>query len=155
MLAVQEYDTEDSEGNVTRMWYVLKVAPLESNLGFSLRQEDPEVFSDGGEDDRDGWVCRRAWPHIQMPSRPARPQASQPRIEVPTFPQRMKKDLLEQHHHPCKLMFTLDIDPCKEYRYSCAPAFLSRVRQGNRTCTICNKVCSTIQNLGSTLEGNI
>ena len=70
MLAVQEYDAEDSEGNVTRMWYVLKVAPLESNPGFSLRQEDPEVFSDGGEDDRDGWVCRRAWLHIQMPSRP-------------------------------------------------------------------------------------
>ena len=64
MLAVQEYDAEGSEGNVTRMWYVLKVKPLESNPGFSLRQEDPEVYSDGGEDDSDGWVCRRALPNI-------------------------------------------------------------------------------------------
>ena len=54
ILAVQEYDAEDSGGNVTKMWYVLKVEPLESNPGFSLRQEDPEVYSDGGEDDRDG-----------------------------------------------------------------------------------------------------
>ena len=132
------------------MWSVLKVAPLESNPGFSLRQEDPEVFSDGAEDDRDGWACRRAWPHIQMPSKPARPartQASQPRVEVPTRPQRVKKDVLEQHHHLCKLMSTLDIDPCKEYWYSCTPAVLSRVRQGNKTCTIYNKVCSTTHNI--------
>ena len=135
------------------MWYVLKVAPLESNPGFSLKQEDPEVFSDGGEDDRDGWVCRRAWPHIQMPSMPARPQTSQPRVEVPTVPQRVKKNLLEQHHHLCKLMSTLDIDPCKEYRYSCTPAVLSRVRQGNRTCTTCNKECSTTQNLRIHIRG--
>ena len=83
MLAVWEYDAEDNEGNVTRMWYILKVAPLESNPGFSLRQEDPEVYSDGGEDDKDGWVHRRAWSHIQMPSRPTRSQASQVRVEVP------------------------------------------------------------------------
>ena len=153
MLAVQEYAAEDNEGNVTRMWYNLKVAPLESNPGFSLRQEDPEVYSDGGEDDGDGWICRRAWPHIQMPSRPARSQASQPRVEVPTLPQWVKKDLLEQHQHLCKLMSTLDIDPCKEYRYSCVPAVLSRVRQGNKTCTICNKVCSTTQNLRIHIRG--
>ena len=153
MLAVKEYDAEDNKGNVTRMWYIFKVGLLESNPGFSLRQEDSEVYSDGGEDDRDGWVFRRAWPHIQMPSRPARPQASQTMAEVPTLPQRVKKDLLDQHHHLCMLMFTLDIDPCKEYRYSCAPAVLTRVRQGNRTCTICNKVCSTTQNLRIHIRG--
>ena len=152
MLAVQEYAADDSEGNITRMWSVLKVPPLESNPGFSLRQEDPEVFSDGGEDDRDGWFCRRAWPHIQMPSRPAWPQAIQPRVEVPTLPQRVKKDLLE-HHHLCKLMSTLGIDICKEYRYSCTPAVLSRVRQANKICTICNKVCSTTQNLRIHIRG--
>lgn len=153
MLAVQEYDAEDNEGNVTKMWYILKVEPLESNQGFSLRQEDPEVYSDGGEDDKDDWVCRRAWPHIQMPSKPARPQASQARVKVPTLPQRVKKELLEQHHYLCKLMSTLAIDPCKEYRYSCAPAVLSRVRQGNKTCTTCNKVCSTSQNLRIHIRG--
>ena len=79
--------------------------------------------------------------------RPARSQARQSRVEVTSLPQRVKKDLLEQHHHLCKVMSTLDIDPCKKYRYSCAPAVLSRVRQGNKTCTICNKVCSTTQNL--------
>ena len=116
MLAVQKYDAEDNEGNITRMWSVLKVGLLESNPGFSLRKEDLEVYSDGREDDGDGWVGRRAWPHIQMPSRPDRPQASQSRVEAPSLPQRVKQDLLEQHHHLCKLMTTLDTDPCKEYR---------------------------------------
>ena len=153
MLTVQEYDAEDDQGNITHMWSVLKVVPLESNPGFSLRQEDPEVYSDGREDDVDGWVCCRAWPHIQMPSRPGRPQASQSSVEVPTLSQKVKQDLLEQRHHLCKLMSTLNIDPCKEFRYSCALAVLSRVRQGNKTCTICNKVCSTTQNLCIHIRG--
>ena len=100
MLTVKGYDAEDDQGNITHMWSVVKVAPLESNLGFSLRQEDPEVYSDSGEDDVDGWVCHRAWPHLQMPSRPGRPQASQPSVEIPTLPHRVKQDLLEQHHPP-------------------------------------------------------
>ena len=153
MLTVQEYDAEDDQGNINHMWSVVKVAPLESNLGFSLQQEDPELYSNSGKDDVDGWVCHRAWPHLQMPSRPGRPQTSQPSVKIPTLPQRVKQDLLEQHHHLCKLMSTLNIDPCKEYRYSCAPAVLSRIRPGYKTCTICNKVCSTTQNLCSHIRG--
>ena len=143
MLRVHEYDAEDDQGNVTQMWSVLKVAPFESNPGFSLRQEDLEIYSDGGEDDGDDWVCCRAWPHLQMPARKVRPKSSQPSAQVPTLPQRVKQDLLEQHHHLC----TLNVDPCKEYRYSSGQAVLSRVRQANKTCTICNQVCSTMQNL--------
>ena len=32
-----------------------------------LDTEDPDVFSDGGEDDKDGWVCPRVWPQIPIP----------------------------------------------------------------------------------------
>ena len=147
MLTVQEYDAEDNWGNVTQMLLALKVAPLESNPGFSLRQEDLEIYSEGGEDDGDGWVCCRAWPHLQMPAREVRPQSSQPSLQIPILPQRVKQYLLEQHHHLCRLMVTLKVNPCKEYRHNSALAVLSRVRQGNKTCTICNQVCSTMQNL--------
>ena len=98
-------------------------------------------------------MCHRAWPHLQMPAREVRPQSSQPSAQVPTLPQRVKQDLLEQHHHLRRLMATLSIDPCKEYRYSSAPVVLSRVRQGNKTCTICNQVCSTMQNLHIHIRG--
>ena len=86
MLTVQEYDAEDDWDNVTRMWLVLKAAPLESNPGFSLRQEDPEIYNDGGEDDRDDWLCRRVWPHLQMPAREVRSQSSQPSVQVHSSP---------------------------------------------------------------------
>ena len=151
---MQEYDTEDAHGNVVRAFYILRVAPLQSNPGFSLAREDPEVYSDGGEDDKDGWHLNRAWPQIQLPSRPQRPSSSTvPRPEVPSISERVKRDLLEQHHHLCKLMSTLDIDPCQDYRRSCAPAVLSRVRDGNKTCAICGKVLSSTKHLKAHIKG--
>ena len=42
MLTVQEYDAEDDRHNVTQMWSVLKVAPLESNPGLSLGRRTPK-----------------------------------------------------------------------------------------------------------------
>ena len=64
---VEEVDAEDEEGNISKELCVLQVAPLESHAGYRLEAEDPSVFSDGGEEDPDGWVCPRSWPHIPIP----------------------------------------------------------------------------------------
>ena len=64
---MEEVDAEDEEGNISKELYVLQVAPLESHAGYKFGAEDPSVFSDGGEEDPDAWVCPRSWPHIPIP----------------------------------------------------------------------------------------
>ena len=46
---------------------------------------------------------------------------------------------MQQHH--------TNVDPCKEYKLSKAPAVLARVRAGNKTCSICSRVLSSTQSL--------
>ena len=59
---VEEANVEDEQGNISKEIYVLPVAPIESHAGYRLETEDPDIFSDGGDDDKDGWVCPWAWP---------------------------------------------------------------------------------------------
>ena len=68
-ILVEEADVEDDQGNITKELYVLQAAPLESHAGYRLETEDPAVFSDGGDDDPDSWVCTRVWRHIPIPVR--------------------------------------------------------------------------------------
>ena len=67
MFLVEEADVEDEQGNISKEIYVLPVALLESYAGYRLETEDPDIFSDGGDDDKDGWVCPQAWPQISIP----------------------------------------------------------------------------------------
>ena len=73
---MEEADVEDDQGNITKELYVLQVAPLESHAGYRLETEDPAVFSDGGDDDPDSWVCPRVWPHIPIPVQSRRSASS-------------------------------------------------------------------------------
>ena len=137
------------------------MAPLESHAGYRLEMEDPDVFSDGGEDDKDGWVCPRVWPHLPIPVCRKRPAPSSSRdatsaaAEAPcgSSHTQLRKDLLLQHHNLVKLLAALDVDVCKEYQVHSAPAVLSCVRQGNETCTICQKACSSTQALKVHIRG--
>ena len=63
---VEEADVEDDAGNVIKEVYVQPVAPLEFDAGCRLGSEDPEI-SNGGENDRYGWVCPRMWPQAPIP----------------------------------------------------------------------------------------
>ena len=72
LFLVEEADVEDEQGNITKEIFVLLMAPLESHAGYRLEMEDPDVFSDGGEDDKDGWV----WPHLPIPVHRKRPAPS-------------------------------------------------------------------------------
>ena len=67
MFLVEEADVEDKQENISKEIYVLPVVLLESRAGYRLETEDPDVFSDGGDDNKDGWVCPRPWPQISIP----------------------------------------------------------------------------------------
>ena len=132
---MEEADVEDDQGNITKELYVLQAAPLESHAGYRLETEDPAVFSDGGEDDPDGWVCTRAWPHLPIPTRRRKPAPSIGRSTPDTLAEsscgsaqtQLKKDLLLQHHNLVRMLTALGIDACKEFCLHNAPAVLSRV----------------------------
>ena len=124
---------------------VLQAAPLESHAGYRLETEDPAIFSDDGDDDPDGWACTHVWPHIPIPVRRKKPAPSTGRSasNVPAESScgsahtQLKKDLLLQHHNLVRMLTALGIDVCKEYRMRNAAAVLSHIRQGNKTCGIC------------------
>ena len=154
---VEEVDAEDEEGNISKELYILQVAPFKLHAGYRLEAKDPLVFSDGREDDPDSWVCPRSWPHIPIPLQRKRPapssSASIPAESCGRAHTQLKKDLLLQHHNLVKLLAALDIDACKEYRLQSTPAVLSHVRQGNKTCTICQCVCNSTQALKVHIRG--
>ena len=137
---------EDDEGNISKELSVLQVAPLKSHAGYRLEAADPAVFSDGGEEDPDSWVCSRSWPHIPIPQQRKR-QASSSSTGASSkicgsAHSKLKKDLLLQHHNLVKLLAALDIDACKEYQLQSAPAVLSQVRQGKQPALFAN-ACAT------------
>ena len=156
---VEEADIEDDAGNVIEEVYVQPVAPLEFHTGYRLASEDPEMFSDGGEDDKDGWVCPRVWPQVPIPMYRPGPRTSRPPTslaeEAPcgSAYSQLKRDLLLQHHNLVNLLAALNVDACKEYKQHNMPAVLSRVREGNKTCTICQWVCSSTQALRTHIKG--
>ena len=133
------------------------MAPLQSHAGYRLEAEDPSVFGGGREDDPDSWVCPRSWPHIPIPLQRKRAapssSAGTPAKSCSSAHTQLKKDLLLQHHNLVKLLAALDIDGCKEYHLQSAPAVFSHVRQGNKTCTICQHVCSSTQALKVHIRG--
>ena len=131
-LSVEETDVEDNTGEVLKEVYVQPVAPLEFHAGYRLASEDPAIFSDGGKDDGDGWVCHRVWPQVPIPvhappsstSRPATTSAST-EASCGSAHHEFKRDLLQQHHNLVNLLATLNVDACKEYRLHNASAVLS------------------------------
>ena len=159
-LSVEETDVEDDAGKILKEVYVQPVAPLEFHAGYRLASEDPAIFSDGGEDDRDGWICRRVWPQVPIlmrapSSSTRRPATTSTGVEAPCDSphNKLKRDLLQQHHNLVNLLTTLNVDACKEHRLHNASAVLSRVKDGNKTCTICRRVCSTTQLLKTHIRG--
>ena len=154
-ILVEEADVEDDQGNINKELYVLQVAPLESHASYRLETEDPAVFSDGGDDDPDSWVCPRVWPHIPIHVQRRRPAPPTGRSASNVLAEsscgsahiQLKKDLLLKHHSLVKLLAALDIDAWKEYRMHSAPAVLSHIQQGNKTCAICQHICSSTQAL--------
>ena len=159
IISVKETDVEDDAGNIMKEVYIQPIEPLEFHAGYRLASEDPAIFSDGGEDDRDGWVCTRAWPQVPIPTHKPTPSTSRSSTSLATEApcgsphSQLKRDLLQQHHNLVNLLAALNVDACKEYKLHNALTILSRVREGNKTCTICQKVCSSTQTLKTHIRG--
>ena len=92
---------------------------------------------------------------VHLPPVPAGPATTSPSTEAPcgSAHHELKRDLLQQHHNLVNLLAALNVDACKEYRLHNASAVLSRVKEGNKTCTICRKVCSSTQILKTHIRG--
>ena len=128
IISVEETDVEDDTGNVLKEVYIQPIEPLEFQAGYRLASEDPAIFSDGGEDDRDGWVCSRPWPQVPIPTHKPTPSTSRSSTSLATEApcgsshSQLKKDLLLQHHNLMNLLTALNVDACKEYKLHNAPA---------------------------------
>ena len=84
IISVKETDVEDDTGNIMKEVYVQPVEPLEFHAEYRLASEDPAIFSDGGEDDRDGWVCTRAWPQMPIPTHKPTTSTNRPSTSLAT-----------------------------------------------------------------------
>ena len=155
---VEEADVEDDAGNGIKEVYVQPVAPLEFHARYRLGSEDPDIFSNRGED-KEGWVCPRVWPQVPIPVHGSAPRTSRPPTSLAaeasceSAHSQLKRDLLLQQHNFVNLLAALNVDACKDYRQHNVPAVLSRVREGNKMCTICQRVCSSTQALKTHIRG--
>ena len=99
------------------------------------------------------------WVQVPIPVHRLAPSTSRPSTsrtaEAPcgSAYSQFKRDLLQQHHNLVNLLAALNVDACKEYKLHNVPAVLSRVRKGNKTCTICQRVCSSTQALRTHIMG--
>ena len=68
LLPVKEKIVTTEDGESVIEWDLVKVAPLIKSLGYDLLNDDPGVYSDGG--DFDGFCPDREWPDEELASHP-------------------------------------------------------------------------------------
>ena len=108
-----------------------------------MAAEDPSAFSDP---ESEPFV--RAWPDQAIP------RQSAPPVEVPpSISEALIKDLQLQHDTAVKVLKHLGVDACRDLQRSSAVGVLARVRQGNKTCTLCNETFSSTQALRAHIQG--
>ena len=113
-----------------------------------MAAEDPSTFSDPESE-----PFIRAWPDQAIPRQSA-PPAEVPPVEVPPdISEALIKDLQLQHNTAVKVLKHLGVDACRDLQESSAVGVLARVRQGNRTCTLCNETFSSTQVLRAHIQG--
>ena len=113
-----------------------------------MAAEDPSTFSDPESE-----PFIRAWPDQAIPRQSALP-AEVPPVEVPpSISEALIKDLQLQHDTAVKVLKHLGVDACRDLQKSSAVGVLARVRQGNKTCTLCNETFSSTQVLRAHIQG--
>ena len=138
--------TEDGESVIE--WDLVKVTPLVKSPGYDLLNDDPDVYSDGG--DFDGFCPDREWPDEELASHPDPAPIPQPSpTPSPTISasDSQVKKLLESQHLQVEVLKSIGIDPCLEYQQGQAAYHLAKVRKGDVQCPICSRSCSNSQKL--------
>ena len=142
IIPVLQFDAKDEEGNVSTHNSMLSVEPIKPTETYSLEDEHWSIYRDGGDEDR--FIPRCEWPNVQLPQKPLPPE---PEPAPPAMLSGLVEKLMQLHHTNVDILLSLGRDPCKEYKLSKAPAVLARVRAGNKTCSICNRVLASTQSL--------
>ena len=142
IVPVLQFNAKDEEGNVSTHDSVLSIEPIKHTENYSLWDKHWSIYSDGGDEDK--FIPRCEWSNVQLPQKPL-PPASEP--ASPAMPSGLVEKLMQQHHTNVGILLSLGKDPCKEYKLYKAPAVLTRVRVGNRICSICSRVLASTQSL--------
>ena len=125
--------TEDGESVIE--WDLVKVAPLVKSQGYDLLNDDPDVYSDGG--DFDGFCPNREWPDEGLASHPDLTSISQPSpapSQTISASDSQVKKLLESHHLQVEVLKSIGIDSCLEYQQGQAAYHLAKARKGDVQC---------------------
>ena len=142
LFSVEEFD-EEVEREVHHQPKLLGCLNLTTEGQYSVRNEDPSIYSDSEDD-----PMPRAWPDLDLPKPPAAADTMPPAIK-----QQLVKDMMLQHDTACKVLDRLGIDACKEHHRSSAVAVLARVRRGNTLCSICGHIFNSTQSLRTHIQG--
>ena len=142
IILVLQFDAEDQDGNVSCHDSILAVEPVKHTETYSLDDEHWSIYSDGGDEDK--FVPWREWPNVSLPQKPL---PLEPEPEPPAMPMGLVDKLMQQHNTNADILHSSGRDLCKEYKLSKVPAGLVRVRAGNKTCSICNRVLASTQSL--------
>ena len=110
---------------------VLEVGPLIKHPGYQLSQDDPDIYSDD-EDFIEGVTLRREWPDQALPQKKKIPEVSDERAVL-------IKKTLEAHHFNARLLESMGVNACKQYKLSKAEDVLHRVGKDDSTCRICGR----------------
>ena len=128
----------DSSGSSVTCSLPLAVKPLAKSASYDIAEEDPSVYSD--EEDFDvGFVLRREWKEVPLPSKPKEGED--------TF--KYLAEAQRAHDFHASLLATHGIDACKVSHLSKATTVLENVTKEDKTCFICHKELAGVQSLKS------
>ena len=135
--SVEEFD-EEIEGEVHCQHHLLSCLDLSTEGQYSVRNEDPTIYSNSEED-----AMPQAWPDLVLPTPPSAAD-----IMPPSIKQQLIKDMMSQHDTACKVLDRMGINACKEHQKSSVVAVLASVRRGNTLCSF-----NSTQSLRTHIQG--
>ena len=123
---------------------------LEKLGGYDLAKEDPGVYANMDME------VPREWPDIPLPTFKSQAEAAvaaatrsktQEEASPPAPRSETVKELLEIHRSYVDVLFSMGVDPLKEYTERKAENILEAVKAGDIKCKVCSKSCSSTQKL--------
>ena len=122
---------------------LLSCLDLTTEGQYSIRNEDPSIYSDSEDD-----PMPRAWPDLDLPKPPAAAETIPPLTK-----KQLVKDMMLQHDTACKVLDRFGVNAWKEHHRSSAIAVLAKVRRGSTLCSICGHSFSSTQSLRTHMQG--
>ena len=116
--------------------------------GYRLQdEEDPSVYSDGG--DLDQFVPRRQWPDKELPEVPEEPHPvpSQASAAASADRAQLISDLQTVYDSAAKSLEAMGINACEMFLQNKVDTVLAKAGPGDTKCSICKQELTTTQSL--------